>query len=198
MNFEDRLLGQLKVEMAQRSAQGRPPAPHPFTTTRWILATAAVAGIAAAATAGLPSLNGSNVVAHAVTTNPDGTVTIRINDPDDPEQLETELIQHGVPADVLETGGRVCLDDPFGPVGPNELISKPNSDIFIHSDDGTGTGAPNAIWTVNPRRLHPGDVLLLRINTYQRQHLRDIRVFLVDRPVPPCTLVDQPSHFPPR
>ncbi|MFI6299068.1 hypothetical protein ACIBEJ_46285 [Nonomuraea sp. NPDC050790] len=60
----------------------------------------AVAAGAAAAVAAAALVVGTGTPAYAVTTNPDGTITVAVNELRDPEALEADLLAAGVRADV--------------------------------------------------------------------------------------------------
>jgi hypothetical protein len=110
---------------------------------------------------------------------------------DNPERLEADLARHGVPTDIVVLNGQECLDDPYGAVGPNELAEvKANGRLFTDIDAETGgPSIPGSLFTIDPRRFEPGEVLLLRLHGYGRV----VQATLVDGPVPPCTVVDRPE-----
>ncbi|MFI7230797.1 hypothetical protein ACIBO5_46980 [Nonomuraea angiospora] len=104
-NFEERLLSALKEEITTRTAE------DDVTTTvtpvrrgsrrRYVGLSAALAGVAAAATATVVVLSGlGGSPAYAVTTGADGAITVRINKFDDPEGLRADLAEAGVTAVV--------------------------------------------------------------------------------------------------
>jgi hypothetical protein len=89
-SFEDRLLVELRHEVASRQA----PAPR---RGRWI---AAGAGALAAAGAALAVALGGGAAAYAVEPGANGTVTVKIRDLSDAPGLQRELRAAGVPAVV--------------------------------------------------------------------------------------------------
>ncbi|MFI6736688.1 hypothetical protein ACIBI9_27505 [Nonomuraea sp. NPDC050451] len=105
-NFEERLLSALKEEIATRTAEDDvtmtvTPARRGGSRRRYVGLAAALAGVAAAATATvvvLPGISGSP--AYAVTTGANGVITVQINKFDDPEGLQADLADAGVKAIV--------------------------------------------------------------------------------------------------
>jgi hypothetical protein len=89
-SFEDRLLVELRHEVASRQA----PAPR---RGRWIVAGA---GALAAAAAALAVALGGGASAYAVEPGANGTVTVEIRDLSDASGLQRELRAAGVPAVV--------------------------------------------------------------------------------------------------
>ncbi|QFY12779.1 hypothetical protein GBF35_44955 [Nonomuraea phyllanthi] len=120
-NFEERLLSALTEEIATRKAE------NGMTTTttpvrrgsrrRLVGLSAALAGVAAAATAVVTLTGLTSSPAYAVTKASDGAVSVQIHEFSDPEGLEAELAQAGVKAvvDYLPQG-QTCKD-PRGSAG---------------------------------------------------------------------------------
>ncbi|TYB52747.1 hypothetical protein FXF51_50695 [Nonomuraea sp. PA05] len=92
MRFEEQLLMDLQAEMTARNDRAR-------RTGRRLFAGAAVAGLAAVAAVTVPLVT-SPEPAYAVSANANGTVTVEIKEFRDAEQLEQDLKDHGVTADV--------------------------------------------------------------------------------------------------
>ncbi|MEW1841173.1 hypothetical protein AB0392_24795 [Nonomuraea angiospora] len=105
-NFEERLLSALKEEIATRTAEDDvtttvTPAGRDRSRRRYVGLSAALAGVAAAATATAVVLSGlGGSPAYAVTTGADGVITVKINKFDDPEGLQADLADAGVKAVV--------------------------------------------------------------------------------------------------
>lgn len=101
MGFEERILLELKAEIAAQAARRRRA-----RAARRLVAGAAVTGLAAAAAVGVPLLTGTEPPAYALSRNPDGSIRVQINEFRDPGRLEADLARHGVSADVtyLEPG----------------------------------------------------------------------------------------------
>lgn len=98
-NFEERLLSALKDDLATRTD---PVVATPVRRPRRRLVglTAAVAGVAAAATVAVTVTGVFGAPAYAVTASADGGVAVRINAFRDPEGLASELAKAGVQAVV--------------------------------------------------------------------------------------------------
>ncbi|UBU12374.1 hypothetical protein [Nonomuraea gerenzanensis] len=102
-DFEDRLLGALKEEIATRKADDRMTTVTPArdgSRRRIVGLSAAVAGVAAAATAVVAATGVLGGPAYAVTRDADGGVSVRIHAFTDPGGLEAELAEAGVRAVV--------------------------------------------------------------------------------------------------
>ncbi|MEU8267865.1 hypothetical protein AB0B89_11910 [Sphaerisporangium sp. NPDC049002] len=213
--FEDRLLAELRTEMAGRAPQGRAPAPR-RNTGRRLLATAAVTAIAAAAAIAVPLVTGTGTAAYAVTKNPDGSVTLTIREFRDPEGVEDELAAAGVRADVTYMPlGKRCERPGFRPLDADqanmptkeELLSKDPAvrakirEKLASSPSGKAIRMRNGI-TIYPRYVEPGQTVVLQIAENPKEPtVRDPGVawqfsgMLTDGPVNPCRLVDDPGAF---
>ncbi|MEV4577249.1 hypothetical protein AB0K16_28810 [Nonomuraea jabiensis] len=105
-NFEERLLSALKEEIATRTAEDGvtttvTPAGRDHSRRRYVGLSAALAGVAAAATATAVVLSGlGGSPAYAVTAGADGVITVKINKFSDPEGLRADLAEAGVTAIV--------------------------------------------------------------------------------------------------
>ncbi|MFG1703880.1 hypothetical protein ACFLIM_11875 [Nonomuraea sp. M3C6] len=102
-NFEDRLLGALKEEITMRTAEDKMTTVTPVqrgSRRRFVGLSAAVAGVAAAASAVVVLTGLTSSPAYAVTKGSDGAVSVRINEFSDPKGLESELAAAGVKAVV--------------------------------------------------------------------------------------------------
>ncbi|GII96916.1 hypothetical protein [Sinosporangium siamense] len=100
-NFEERLISAVMEEHARRTAAGHTAHPGPVRhsrvnrrLTRW----SAVAAGAAAVTMTVTLFGGGATSAYAVTTEPDGSVRVQINEFRDSAELEAELADAGVKA----------------------------------------------------------------------------------------------------
>lgn len=115
-NFEERLLSALKDDIAAGTS---PVVATPVRRSRRRLVglTAAVAGVAAAATVAVTVTGVLGGPAYAVTTSDDGGVGVRIDAFRDPDGLEAELAKAGVKAvvDYLPYG-QTC-EEPRGQHG---------------------------------------------------------------------------------
>jgi hypothetical protein len=131
MNFEEKLLMELKAEMAERT--DREPEQARWITGRRMLAGAALLGTAAAAVIAVPLVTGSATPAYALTKQADGSIRIQINEFRDPEKLQADLATQGVTASVtyLEPG-KSCANDP---------TAEQQGGVMAHqSKTGTGDG----------------------------------------------------------
>jgi hypothetical protein len=132
--FEERLLAELRrvVEEGAIPAGAEPLAAQrpelPWRRRRLVLAGGLAAAAAVASVAGL-ALNGGDNAAWAVTSNGDGTVTVKINSLRDADGLERKLTAAGVPALVQYLpAGKACgvpvgeadpeTEDPGAPPAP--------------------------------------------------------------------------------
>lgn len=120
-NFEERLLGELKDVVAQRSAEEADPAERPAPTPAWRraprLAIGAVAVLAAAA-AVLVFSSGSDHTSKAFAVEPQGGggVTIKIFSPEDSAGLEGALAEAGIRSQVTWLpAGMTCREPRFTP-----------------------------------------------------------------------------------
>ncbi|TMR97602.1 hypothetical protein [Nonomuraea basaltis] len=102
-NFEERLLSALKEEITTRTAEDKMTTVTPVqrgSRRRFAGLSAAVAGVAAAATAVVVMTGIAGGPAYAVTKAADGGVSVQISSFTDPEGLESELADAGVKAVV--------------------------------------------------------------------------------------------------
>jgi hypothetical protein len=119
--FEEKLLGELKSVVAHRKAElgALRPARTPLWRRPRVVSVASAGALAVGAVVGLPLLGGESTTppasaAFELTTNDDGTVTVTIYEFDDADELEAQLEEHGVPADVAYTSeGERCQPGRF-------------------------------------------------------------------------------------
>ncbi|MBP2702209.1 hypothetical protein JOL79_00165 [Microbispora sp. RL4-1S] len=212
--FEDRLLAQLKAEIAERAARKRALPSRRFTGRR-LLACAAVVGVVAAAAAAVPLVVESRHPAYALTRHPDGSITLRISEFRDPGKVEDDLARMGVRADITYLPlGKQCA---FGraPAVAGDHVSTTAEEA--RSDDpavqarllkrAENTASARAIRprngiTIYPRYIEPGQIVLIEINEnpaeVSARHPGVAYQFsgrLTDGPVRPCRVVDDPSAF---
>jgi hypothetical protein len=127
--FERRLLDELRRTIVANGLRPTsPPAVRPGLGWRRRLTLAAAIAVAAALalTAGIPFVDRGSTppvsgpsAAYAVTTNEDGTVIVEINALRDAKDLERELRQAGVPAEVQYLPpGDACSEGAFALVRP--------------------------------------------------------------------------------
>jgi hypothetical protein len=121
--FEEKLLGELKSVVAHRKAElgALRPARTPLWRRPRVVSVASAGALAVGAVVGLPLLGGESTTppasaAFELTTNDDGTVTVTIFEFDDADELEAQLEEHGVPADVSYTpADKRCQPDRYDP-----------------------------------------------------------------------------------
>lgn len=210
MNFEERLLMELKTEMNERAARG--PVRRPLR--RRLLMGVAVAGLAAAALVAVPMVTGTENSAYALTENPDGSITLKINEFRDPDQVERDLAGLGVKADVSYVQpGKRCAPDRFSTVGeptftPEELRSKDpevKKRILKAMESSPSSQAydtvPEGGLRIYPQKIKPDWTVVMEFTENEDQTSgpekpRALWQFLfqvTDGPVKPCVVVDDPS-----
>ncbi|MET7461453.1 hypothetical protein [Nonomuraea sp. NPDC005501] len=180
MSFEERLLMELKAEVAARGVEHRRR-----VTVRRLFAGAAVAGLAAAAAVAVPLLTGTESPAYAVTKNTDGTIGIEIKEFRDADKLEKDLARLGVTADVTYVKpGTWCRRD-RGRVVPGDKAAHVRA------------GGVD----IEPRYIAKGQTLLLEFTMNEEQTSGPVKPQVlwqfsgrvIDGPVKPCVVVQDPS-----
>ncbi|KAB8185838.1 hypothetical protein [Microbispora catharanthi] len=201
MNFEERLLMELKAEMATRATQEPIRRPRGIMTRARILA---VAGITAAAVA-VPLTLGGGAAAYAVVKNPDGTLIVTVKELQDPEGLQAELNAQGIRADVTYTPrdkkcapGRFIGAD-YGYVSPNpknmtaEQLEEFNRPEHWRSRDVTRPITRDK-FMISPKLMQPGETLVLEFRLGNAPGVGwSLGTYLAKpgSPVRPCALVDE-------
>ncbi|MFJ2028760.1 hypothetical protein [Streptosporangium sp. NPDC087985] len=213
MNFEERLLMELKAEINERNeraAQG----PVRSRLRRRLLAGAAATGVAAAALVAVPMITGSENPAYALTQNPDGSITLKINEFRDPDQVERDLADLGVKADVSYLKpGTWCAPGRFRSLGEPEFTPEE-----LKSDDPAvrarvrkaieNTPSRKAYDTIPggglkiyPKEIKSEQSVVMQFTENADQTsgpekpraLWQFSFALTEGPVKPCTVVDDPS-----
>ncbi|GAB3941455.1 hypothetical protein GCM10029976_060790 [Kribbella albertanoniae] len=136
--FEDKLLTELRTVVAERPVDIRRKRPK-----RVLVGIAACLTLAAGTAVAVPVL-GSSSPAYAVTTQPDGTVQVKIYRLQEAKELEKRLKAAGVPAEVnFLPKGQTCRRTPGGkpPAGDRAGLG-----IVVKRDDRAATMV-----------LHPAD-----------------------------------------
>jgi hypothetical protein len=166
--FEEKLLGELKTVVAQRSAEQSGPVRA--RTPLWrrprvvsaVSAGALAIGAVSVALLGSVSTAPSAMAAFDVRANDDGTVTVTIYRFDDADGLEEQLAEYGVPADVTYTPiGERCQADRY------ELSSTQHQ---VDVDHGTQAGVPLNVndvelwFTLRPDDFQPDETLVIENN----------------------------------
>jgi hypothetical protein len=198
--FEERLLGELKTVVAQRSAERTPQDSVP-TRVFWrrtrLISVASAAALAIGAAVGAPLLGGTDdgSAAYAITSNDDGTITVTIYAFSDADGLEQQLADYGVPADVTYTPiGYHCQADRYE-------LSPTQRQVDI--DHGIATGVPLNVddvelsFTLRPADFQPNETLVI-VNSVSADEIgsepgaarlhQDATVATAIGPVEPCEL----------
>lgn len=210
--FEDRLLAQLKTEIVAREARTRAPGVRRLARPRFL---AGVGIVAAAAAVAVPLVAGQQSPAYALTKNPDGSINLKINEFRDPDQVERDLAEMGVPADITYLPlGKRCADGraPFlagdlTSFTKKELESKDpavQARIVRKMKNRPSSKAiePRNGITIHPEFIKPGQSLVIEVNENRMRgdakHTEVLWQFtgqLTDGPVKPCEVVDDPTAF---
>jgi hypothetical protein len=208
MNFEDRLLAELKTEIAARAAQGeRAGRRRAFGRRR--LTGGAIVGVAALTALLIPAFVGSEGAAYAVTKNADGSMTVTIKALRDADRLERDLAENGARTDITYLPQHMrCAGDlrgvqadppPVPPVPPPRHPAKitASSDAYremLEHDPLVWlmpVKRPNA-FKIFPRRIGPGRTLVIELAESHRTRLWKLGSYLVAGPVKPCTFENDP------
>ncbi|SDM74842.1 hypothetical protein [Nonomuraea jiangxiensis] len=185
---------------------------QPLLSGRRLAMGAAVAAAVAAGVA-VPSLLGSADPAYALTKNQDGSINLKIYDFRNPEHVEKELADWGVPADItyLPLGKRcgnnrapflkgddvgatkeeLSNSDAAVQAGLRERLEKSSSYQAIRPQDGI---------TIYPRHIKPGQIALIEVMenpvtpTVERPGVAwQFSGRLTTGPIEPCKVVADPS-----
>ena len=182
--FADELFDDLMREHGAALARTRPPAPRPHIATRRTLLAAGTACAAVAATAG-GLVAASGTPAYAVTTNPDGTVTLAVHQEAGIAGANTKLHQLG--------DGQVVVV----PVraGCPSLGSLPAPKVPIRGHIATQTGVSrDGSVTVKAKGIPAGDILVVGFETFR--HGNEMGAFgggkLTSAPAPSCVSLPRP------
>ncbi len=179
-HFEENLLTELRGVVAEQSEAPRTGQPR----GRLVLAAASV--VAAGLVVGVPAMNGARApAAHAVTSNPDGTLTITVDRLEDPEGLERELAAHGITADIsFAPVGKMCRSVP-------ERFQRQGDEVH---EAFLGVAPGYEPLTVLPDEL-AGRTLVVegRATGWGAEQYFFVQ-YAVSGPVAPCVLVDVPRE----
>jgi hypothetical protein len=185
MKFEEHLLMDLKAEIVARNERRR-------RVARRLYAGGAVAALAAAAAFAVPSLTGTEPPAYAVTKNADGTVRVEINEFEDADQLERDLQEEGVTADITYlAAGTNCKPGRGKTTG--QVAMGPGSDAVARMRDGG--------LDIDPQRIGKDQTLVMAFagtieetaETKKQKTLWSLTASLITGRVGPCVAVDDPT-----
>ncbi|WP_329091297.1 hypothetical protein [Streptosporangium sp. NBC_01469] len=209
MNFEERLLMELKTEIGERAARG----PVRSRPRRRLLVGVAVAGIAAAALVAVPLVTGSENPAYALTQGDDGSITLKIKEFRDPDQVEQDLADLGVAADISYLKpGTWCAPGRFTGLGeptftPEELKStdpavkaRMRKALEASPSERVHDRVPGGV-KIYPKEIKPEQRVVMQFAENADQTsgpekpraLWQYSIQLTEGPVKPCTVVEDPS-----
>jgi hypothetical protein len=204
MNFEDRLLAELKAEVAARGGRARPV--RRWTAGRRRLTGGAIAGLAALAAILTPAFVGSEGAAYAVTRNADGSMTVTIKALRDADRLERDLAENGARTDITYLPQhKRCAGDLRGvsadppPTPPPRRLTKITTSSqayreMLEHDPLVWllpVKRPNA-FKIFPQRIGPGRTLVIELAESHRTRLWKLGSYLVAGRVKPCTFENDP------
>ncbi|MFG1964059.1 hypothetical protein [Nonomuraea sp. NPDC049028] len=207
MRFKEQLLMELKTEIAARNTARR------VVVRRRLLAGAAVAAMAAAAAVAVPFLTGSETPAYAVTKNGDGSVTLKITEFRNPDQVEKDLATAGVTADVsyVKPGTRCAPgrgDADFGPSFSKEEITSKDPAVQKRVREAIENSVNKKTFKlgrgevrISPQYIKTGQTAVMEFveNADQTSGPEKPRAlwgfsgYLITGPVKPCKVIDDPS-----
>jgi hypothetical protein len=178
--FEDRLWNELVEQHGALLAE----TPAPVPSRRRLRRRAPIAAIALALAAALVALliglgkGGGGASAYAVVTNPDGTVTVTIDELVGVEPANQRLQELGVPVRIppVQPGCPTRRTD----LQPAHLPPDRTRDIF-EPTGGHGTSS----LTIDPAAIPPGDTLVLRAHEL-RHGVVALRALVMEGAAPSC------------
>ena len=195
--FEDRLLGELRMVVAERASDagrpsGRPRGHLARGGRRFALAGAAAVVVVLVGMSGLLVHYGDGAPpAYAVTRNMDGSVTVEVRSLRDAAGLQRALRAAGIPAVVrYAPPGKTCRRGWFTPAGG-------------HGTGFSRVGGKNGVvhFTIR-RRIPPGDTLVITTSggtpSRSRAVYGRLAIAVARGPVGACTLVPATGATPPQ
>jgi hypothetical protein len=187
--FEDRLLGELRMVVAERASDmqrpsGRPRGHLARGGRRVALAGAfAVVVLLVGVTGLLVHFGDGAPPAYAVTRNTDGSVTVEVRSLSDAAGLQRALRADGIPAVVRYTPpGKMCRPGWFQPAGKHVAVAVASSVLRT---------SQFARFTIG-RRIPPGDTLVVTTHARSRSGksvFGALGIGIAQGPVGACTLV---------
>ncbi|GGL50461.1 hypothetical protein [Planomonospora parontospora] len=161
---------------------------------RPILLSSVLAAAAALAVA-VPVLTGGGTPAYAVSRNPDGTITVEINEVRDPKALEADLNALGFDAVVdYVPRGKQCEDPRSDSLLPREETYDPADGRPLVIPRGV-TG-PEGGFLFDPGALDDGQTAVLEFTLGENDDavISAVWARISNGPVKPCVLVDSTGH----
>ncbi|MFC4008620.1 hypothetical protein ACFOY2_15425 [Nonomuraea purpurea] len=178
VSFRDKLLEELRAEAATVSWE---PVPTRRPARHLVTAAGLVAAVVAAVAVAVPLM--SDAPAFAVVKNPDGTVTVRINEFVRPKELEKRLRDEGVRAVIdYVPYGQTCR----WPRG--ETVPQPDRMPLRQAEDSMD------FW-IDPKDFAPDETLVVQMHSANGDPAKSNGGILgvIRGPVAPCELV--PAEF---
>ncbi|MGI5488905.1 hypothetical protein [Microtetraspora malaysiensis] len=179
---------ELKAEITARAERRR-------RTGRRLLTGAAVAGLAAAAAIMVPLLTGAERPAYAVTKHSDGTISVKLNELRDADELEQDLKRMGVPADITYLKpGKWCEG------GRGEIVGGGSTEEWKDSASDKAARLGLSGLEIDPRYVGEGQTLVMAFSEDRDQAFGrktpevawQFSAYVVNGPVKPCVVVDNP------
>lgn len=191
--FEADLLAELREEVSSRNPQAVSAA---RPARRWVLPSAAAAGLAALAGALVLS---TPAPAFAIEVTEDGDVTVIIHRPESPAEVETALAEHGIEAVVDFTPtGTICAPGRFIPAPAPTNDAGADAEIEV---DGRNSASPIRI-TMDPQAF-TGFTIVIE-SAWVDGNVQDVATGITTGEVGQCDLVpttqtgSQPDAVPTR
>ncbi|MER5650116.1 hypothetical protein [Streptosporangium sp. NPDC002524] len=173
-------------EIHQDISRGKPARRPLRRPSSLVAALGAVAALAVA----VPVFVGAGTPAYAVDQNPDGTISIKINEVREPKRLEADLNALGFRAVVdYVPQGKQC-EDPRGDFLPRERsYGRAADDALVLIDRETPSEGG---FVFNPGALDEGQTAVLEFTI--GEPTVGIWARISNGPVKPCVLVDSAEH----
>ncbi|MEO3808832.1 hypothetical protein ABGB17_07495 [Sphaerisporangium sp. B11E5] len=201
MNFEDKLLVELKAEMAERATREAARGPRRFVTPLRLGAAAALAAVAVS----VPLVLGGGAAAYAVTRNPDGTLTVTVKELQDAKGLQATLNAQGVRSDVTYTprdkkcapGRFVSADHAYGSPDPRNMTAEQLREWGRPEhwrSKRTVIPVSQGKYKISPNLMRSGETLVLEFRLGNDPRVGwSLGAYLAKpgSPVRPCVLVDE-------
>ncbi|MFI0424926.1 hypothetical protein [Spongiactinospora sp. 9N601] len=212
--FKDKLLMELKAEVAERAARRRSPVLR-WSPGRRFLAGAGVVGVAAAAALTVPLVTGQESPAYALTKGADGSINLKIRELRDADQVEKDLARFGISADITYLPlGKRCASGRAKPLAgddvkitPEQLgskdpaVKKKARDLLDNTPSAKAI-TPHEGITIYPKHIKPGQQVLIEAaeNAEQVSAAKPGVVWsfsgrLVEGPIAPCKVEDDPYAY---
>jgi hypothetical protein len=186
--FADQLFDDLLREHGSTLAHTRPPAPRRHIPSRRTLLAAGTGFVAVAATAGGLVASGGGTPAYALTTNPNGKVTL---------DVYQESGYAGINAKLHQLGDDQVVVVPVEPGCPSmSSLPAPPVPLNGHLSIQSGVSAGGSV-TVNAKGIPPGDILVVGFETTTHGNFHSTlgAAKLTSPPAPSC--VSLPAAAPP-